>query len=139
VKADTTWLARVHAACFNRPRPWSSEEFAELLQPANTILITRDQGFVLARTAHDEAEILTIAVMPSVRRRGIGRNLLLGLERGLGAKNIRHLFLEVSAANTAALALYYSLGFVESGRRSGYYPTAAATAQDALILSKTLG
>lgn len=138
MKPDAVWLAKIHAACFTQPRPWSAEEFDELLT-AGATLITRDQGFVLARTAQDEAEILTIAVAPAVQKRGIGRNLLLGLERKLSTKKVRYLFLEVSEANDAALALYYSCGFIESGRRSGYYTNARTGAQDALILSKSLG
>lgn len=138
MKSRVNWLAQTHAACFTYPRPWSAVEFGDLLASPGAILVTQDNGFALARAALDEAEILTIAVLPDSRKRGIGRALLADLEAQLSARKIRYLHLEVSAANTAALALYYASGFTESGRRSGYYGTPGVEPVDALILSKTL-
>lgn len=39
----------------------------------------------------------------------------------LYAERCSHLFLEVDAANEAALLLYRGLGFKEVGKRKGYY------------------
>lgn len=44
------------------------------------------------------------------------------------------MFLEVAADNDAARALYAKLGFVEAGRRHGYYGDGA----DALVLRHSL-
>lgn len=80
--------------------------------------------------AGDEAHILTIAVQPSWRGRGIGAWLLLRMcqeARGAGARTVS---LEVRPSNRAALALYQGLGFRQVGRRRRYYPDK----EDALIL-----
>jgi len=96
-------------------------------------------GFVLSRLAADEAEILTIAVAPALRRRGIANLLLathLGRVAGAGAK---HMFLEVEGENHAALALYAGFGFRRVGERKAYYQRPGAGAANALIMRRELG
>jgi len=91
-------------------------------------------GLVLARTVVDEAEILTLAVMPACRRSGIGRALLAAASAHAAAQGARMLFLEVSTQNKPARSLYCSAGFTEAGRRRGYYRDGS----DALMLRRTL-
>lgn len=67
------------------------------------------------------AEMESLAVRESARRRGVGRSLCVQAvlwARTMGAGSMQ---LEVRAESVAALALYRSLGFVEQGRRTGYY------------------
>jgi len=139
VTPDAGWLAHMHRACFCKSRPWGADEFSQLTASPGAILITREHGFLLARLAADEAEVLTMAVSPDARRRGNGRAMLAELEENLISKAANRLFLEVSQDNAAALALYYSCGLTESGRRSGYYSNSNGAASDALILSKIIG
>ncbi len=75
-------------------------------------------GFLVTRqVAPDEREILTLAVDPGDRQKGIARTLLKhALENTKGAW-----FLEVRASNLAAIRLYKSAGFEAAGRRSEYY------------------
>ena len=78
-------------------------------------------GFVVVGCAAGVAEIESVAVVGSARRRGVGRVLCLAAmewARGVGATTME---LEVRAGSEAALGLYRSLGFVEQGRRRGYY------------------
>ena len=78
-------------------------------------------GFVLSRRAVDEAEVLTIAVDPAFRGRGVS-NTLLGFHIGrLSQVGVADLFLEVDESNKPALALYKRYGFVKVGERAGYY------------------
>ncbi len=84
---------------------------------------------MLARAAADEAEILTLAVRPEARGKGLGRALLqaaINQARTLGAATM---FLEVGADNPHALALYAGLGFAKVGARKAYYD-----GRDALVL-----
>jgi ribosomal-protein-alanine N-acetyltransferase len=97
-------------------------------------------GFILSRGAAGEAEILTIAVAPACRRRGVGRGLVERHLARLAAARIETLFLEVSETNTAARKLYAACGFVEVGRRPAYYAAAPGEAPAAaLILRRTIG
>jgi len=79
------------------------------------------QGFLVARSVAGEWEIENIVVDEASRRRGWGRRLLgelIGMIRAEGAETV---FLEVRESNFAARAFYRDSGFVESGRRKGYY------------------
>jgi ribosomal-protein-alanine N-acetyltransferase len=69
----------------------------------------------------DSAEILTVGVIPSARRRGIARLLLDGLLVEARRRGAVEAFLEVRVDNEAALALYASEGFTQVGLRPGYY------------------
>ncbi len=116
---DLPELARIHAAGF--AKSWSEKDLRELLESPGIIALFAPGGFVLARVAADEAEILTVAVEPAARRGGLGRALLLEAGEHAQAKGAAAMFLEVSIANAAARALYATLGFVDVGRRKSYY------------------
>lgn len=82
-------------------------------------------GFVVCRRVADsECEVLSLVVDPVLRRRGIGRRLMLHvLGDTPGAW-----FLEVRASNTPALNLYKNLDFQEVSRRDNYYQDTGETA-----------
>lgn len=129
--ADLTPLAGLHASAF--AKAWDAAAIAALLATPGCFGFAIDAGFVLARAAGGEAEILTLAVRPADRGRGLGRILLraaIAEAQRLGAATM---FLEVGADNPAALALYAGLGFANVGMRKGYYDGG-----DALVLSLPL-
>lgn len=135
VTGDAPLMALLHAASFERP--WSLETFEAFLLEAGTGALVADDGFILWRAAGDEAEILTLAVAPAARRRGLARRLvgrMLDLASQAGA---RSMFLEVSDQNGPAMALYAAAGFEVAGRRPGYYATRSGR-QDALIMRLAL-
>ena len=132
-------LAVLHARCFTIPRPWSAAEFAGFLtDPLAFLLVEGDAGFLLGRAAAGEAELLTLAIAPEARRRGLGQRLggrFLYQARLRGAANA---FLEVAADNAPAQALYDRAGFAPAGRRRGYYAGPDGRVQDALVLRREL-
>ncbi len=107
---------------------------AAALDPASGRL----RGFVLARVAADEAEILTIAVDPTVRGKGVGRALLAENLRQAARAGARAMFLEVDQDNAQALALYGRLGFVKVGERTGYYRRRDGQRATAVVMRKAL-
>lgn len=129
-------LAAIHAACFTVPRPWSGAEIAGLVAAPGAVLAQHPQGFALARVAAGEGELLTIAVRPEARGRGIGAALLSEILAGAAARGAERIFLEVAADNAAALALYQRGGFAVCGRRKGYYVAPDGHRIDALILAR---
>lgn len=129
-------LAEIHATAFERP--WDAATFESLCGQAGVFALGDPDGFILIRTVADEAEILTLAVRPGARRRGVGAELVLAGAAAARSAGASRLFLEVAEDNTAALALYRSAGFVEDGRRKGYYPRKDGPAVAALLLSLKL-
>ena len=134
ISAET--LADLHAAAF--AAPWTAGTFAELLVQPGVFAETADDGFILIRVVADEAEILTLAVRPEARRRGLGARLAAAAAARAAALGAERLFLEVAQDNAAARGLYARSGFVEVGRRRGYYARPGATAVDALTLALNL-
>ncbi|KEP69150.1 alanine acetyltransferase [Thioclava dalianensis] len=132
-------LSRLHAACFTTPRPWSAAEFADFLAQDGVFLVQEPGGFLLGRVIVDEAELLTLAVDPAQRRRGIARRLMAQFVAQCQTRNVCSAFLEVSETNAAARALYVATGWQESGRRRAYYRTPEGVPQDAVVMGLPLG
>ena len=136
---DVEAMGAIHAACF--AKAWSANEIGQFVAAPDCLSLIVStapeqmvQGFLIVRTAGDEAEILTLAVDPSHRRNGLGRALLAAAIASLRKTGAKRLFLEVDEANAPARGLYQSLGAVAVGRRPRYYEHGA----DADIFSLAL-
>jgi len=132
-------LAALHARAFaGRGRAWRAAEFARLLDSPHVIVTGSARGFALGRVAAGEAELLSIATDPDLRRRGLARTALTALHEAAAARGAERIFLEVGAENHAARALYAALGYRLAGRRAGYYRAPQGEREDALILARPL-
>ncbi len=142
--ADAPLLAALHAPSFP-DEPWSAESFTSLLESSGVFGLIgysesceaptrRPSGFILCRIAVDEGEVLTLSVLPALRRSGLGGRLLAGALVWWASCGTRTVFLEVAEDNAAAQALYHCAGFKPVGRRPGYYPRGAA----AIVLARDL-
>lgn len=123
--ADAALAAALHSACFEDD-PWPVSAFSDLLAIPGTfglLAIEADAplGFLLCRAAADECEVLTLAVLATAQRRGIGRSLLLRGFEHAEALGARRVFLEVAVDNTAAIGLYRCVGFTQTALRPAYY------------------
>ncbi len=128
-------LAAIHGAAFPPGARWGADAMAlQLGLPGAYGFIDADGGCVLARVAADEAEILTLAVLPEARRHGLGRALLAAAMAEAAARGALSMVLEVGARNAPAQALYAGAGFGRVGLRTGYY----GGGEDALILRATI-
>lgn len=118
-------IAALQQACFPDD-PWDAASIATLAGPPGgfaVLALAGEQpvGFVLARVAAEDAEILAIGVLPEARRGGLGRHLVEAAVEGSARLGATALFLEVAEDNDAARALYKTCGFYSVGRRPGYY------------------
>lgn len=140
-------LAALHARCF--AEAWSEAFIASLLASKGAtglVAFARDrdgragpaEGFALLRTVADEAELLSVGVVPERRRGGIAQRLLAAVIDRCRVAGVARLHLEVAEDNTAARTLYARAGFLQVGRRKGYYPRATGEAADALTLARPL-
>jgi ribosomal-protein-alanine N-acetyltransferase len=141
--SDLAALAALHAHCFPADR-WDARAIAELLAMAGASGHLVQQagqasplGFILDLILAGNAEVLTLAVAPPTRRRGIARALIDDLILRAWRGGARAIALEVAADNSAARQLYEGCGFSQDGRRRGYYRRTGGT-MDALIFRRTL-
>lgn len=131
-------LALLHARAFTMPRPWSVQEFRDLLAAPRVFLLTRGvEALLMGQVVADEAELLTIAVDPGLRRQGLGQGLVADFLAEAARRRAKTAFLEVAAGNAGARALYAQAGFVESGRRRAYYHGPEGT-DDAVVMRRAL-
>jgi len=138
--SEAAALAEVHARSFETG--WSAVDIAALLTAAGGFgLVVREAGAISAlmigRAIAGEAEVLTLAVDPAARRRGLASGLLHAACAAASAAGAEAMFLEVAADNLAAIGLYDGAGFVRVGARAGYYSRANGSA-DALVLRRDL-
>lgn len=130
--AHAAALALMHGAAFPPGERWDADALAQqlALPGAYGLAALRGDGapagFILARVAADEAEVLTLAVVPALQGQGIGGLLLRAALGRAAAAGAAAMFLEVSPKNAVAVALYARAGFMEVGRRTGYYPGGGA-------------
>jgi [ribosomal protein S18]-alanine N-acetyltransferase len=109
-----------------KSEPWSSG------RASSERLGVEIVGFVVAQCLGTEWEIENVAVVAEARRHGVGQRLVsevIALARNQYAEAV---YLEVRESNAAARSLYGKLGFIETGRRRGYY---SAPEEDAVICS----
>jgi len=142
---DFDRAAALHAEAFAPlgERVWTRQDIAELVASpgvAGMFLVSegRNVGFALWRVAVDEAELITIAVAASDRRRGAGRALLDAVIARARAAGAATLFLEVGVDNSAACSLYGQKDFQTVGRRAGYYRRGDGPPADAIVMRLAL-
>lgn len=131
-------VVRIERASF--PTPWSETAFHGEMQNDFAFYIValsrgRVAGYAGMWLILDEAHVTNVAVHSDYRGLGIGRMLMeelmyLSMLAGAGSMT-----LEVRASNSVAINLYLALGFIQEGRRKGYYND---TDEDALIMWKIL-
>lgn len=131
-------MAALHAICFSVPRPWSVDEIATFERDPLCFILIDSESFLIGRAVAGEAELLTLAVAPQARRRGLGGRLVSRFLYQARLRGAEAAFLEVAADNKPALALYHRAGFARTGCRRGYYHSTAAVKVDALILARAL-
>jgi ribosomal-protein-alanine acetyltransferase len=83
-----------------------------------------------------DADIQTIAIVPTARRQGLAKALMLALEADARERGATQLFLEVREDNPDAQVLYRGLGFEQIGSRPHYYQPDDVTA---LVMRLKLG
>lgn len=119
--------------------PWSAAQFREELSgvpKTRKYLVALDKqeivGYGGVALAGDVADIHTLTVIPSYRRKGIATQILAELESWALAKGIKDFMLEMREGNLEAQPLYEKYGYQVISRRDNYY----APGIHALIMRK---
>jgi [ribosomal protein S18]-alanine N-acetyltransferase len=138
---DAARLAELHGTSFHRG--WGEGEFETMLAERNTLIhrlrrARKTVGFAASRIGADEAEILSIAIDPRHRGKGLSRDLLLTHLGHLAGRGVRTIFLEVEENNQPARRLYERAGFTVVGRRERYYRQPDGEQLNALLMRRDL-
>ena len=137
VRADLEAIWAIEVESF--PTPWPRSVLAKELgarrRPARYFVALVEGavvGYIGTWCFLNEAHIMTVAVQPTCRRRGIGLRLVLTALRDAHELGCDYVTLEHRVSNEPAAALYTQLGFRFERTRRGYY---ADTGEDAHVLS----
>lgn len=135
---DADGMAALHAAAFERDRPWHTDEFASLLSQKGVFALGDTDAFALIRVIAGEAELLTIATDPTRQRQGLALALMARWHAAAASKGAMRAILEVAEDNAPAIRLYDRCGYTECARRPGYYASRAGAPVDAILMDRAL-
>jgi len=122
----------IEKECFET-EAFSKPQIASLLTEYNAVsLVAREEGkiagFIIGTVFFQKdgltGHILTIDVKPVFRRKGIGAQLLMAMEKLFKEKGVQTCCLEAREDNTTAIELYLKLGYSKVGRLRNYYGNA---------------
>jgi len=122
---DLEAAERVSHACFEHDgeRPEFEDE---LDRPYAHCLLAYDSnhmciGYALGWHLGDVLDVISVGVLPSARKQGVGEALMKALMQRAKEAEAESLCLDVRASNAPAIALYSKLGFTAVGKRRAYY------------------
>lgn len=139
---DVDDVARVEQDAY--PFPWTRGNFLDSLDSGYDAWVLRERdgrlaGYFLLMPVVDEMHLLNITVRPDLQGAGLGSRLLHEVRALTQAAGMSGILLEVRPSNRHALAVYQHVGFQQIGLRKSYYPAAAGSREDAIVMRLQLG
>lgn len=133
-KADVRSVYEIEVLSFRTP--WSMRSLSGELKNnvAHYTVLEKDGeiiGYCGMWVLFEEAHITNIAIAPSQRGNGFGKQLLLASMQVAASFGAEMMTLEVRESNTVARKMYDEMDFLQQGRRKRYY---SDTGEDALLL-----
>ncbi len=124
---DAPHLHRIDQICFASDIAFSRGELLFNLNHTDSVCSVAERvgeivGFALGRVhSRHQAHVVTLDVLPEVRRQGIGTTLMDSLHAKFLDKKVSLSVLEVSTENLSAQGLYLALGYEVVETVKGYY------------------
>jgi [ribosomal protein S18]-alanine N-acetyltransferase len=138
--SDLSTVERIAERCF--PVPWTRQEFEkELRRDCAVLRVLRpslgEPVCAFANYWHigDELQLMNVATLPELQKRGHGSALLVDLLQHARERQVKLVTLEVRRSNDAARSLYVTFGFRELGIRQRYY---SDNGEDAIVMHLSL-
>ncbi len=132
---DLDGLCDVENACFSPPWSRASME-STLTGDGRCVLLAEEAGRTVGYASYwrvlEEADVLSVAVLPEFRRQGIGMALMGALLTQAKSESVEIVHLEVRRSNVTAQSLYERCGFAADGLRPRYY---SRPTEDAVLMS----
>jgi len=135
---DLSAIQRIERLSFRDPYPpYYTKALLESLADISLVAEINKEviGYIFSRIEHKErGHIVSIAVDPRWRHRGVGKALLLEAMKLLKDAGCKSVYLEVRVSNHVAINLYRSLGFKIIKRIPRYY----RNGEDAFLMQRPL-
>ena len=124
--SDFETLYRIDQTCFPRGIAYGPSEMKHYLQAKGSFCLIAEtegsiNGFIVTEQSDELAHIVTLDVLESNRRLGIGSHLLHAAEQAASMRGARFMYLETATTNKPAIALWNKHGYRESGTIKNYY------------------
>ncbi len=121
---DLPMIAEIEKLSFHKP--WSLLSIESFYRKkTSNIFVWRDRnrisGYIMAEHVLEQAEIQRIAIVPFIRKMGIGTLLYQEFRKRYQEMGVETIYLEVRKSNKAARNFYKKCGFEEYGQRAKYY------------------
>src|SRR5260370_3845808 len=116
VRRDLRRVLEIEAASFGRDA-WDRPVFEDALEHSPSLFVVarlsgRIAGYSITYIERGAAELVSIAVHPVYRRRGVGEALMNFTRREIGTLGVAAWRLKVRTDNERAIGFYHTLGFV---------------------------
>jgi ribosomal-protein-alanine N-acetyltransferase len=131
---DITAISEIEQVAFKDPFPtYFLSQLADANPHTFLVAVVRDKivGYAVIDKWPEQEHLVSIAVIPESRRKGVGQALLDHLIDKMQTGRLR---LEVRRSNKAAIELYRKNGFVRTGIAHSYY----TDGEDAFQMEKTI-
>lgn len=129
---DFSKLLQIDQACFEPDIAYDDSALYYFLYQihSHTLVLVDSSGIVVGfgiaaltqwRGRTCTGHLVTLDLLPAVRRRGYGTSLLRQLEQRLAADGVTQVVLEVDVGNSSAIAFYLEMGYKRERRLKDYY------------------
>ena len=134
---DLDQIEQIEKASFKDPYPRSL--LALLITLGKGLFLVAEEGreivgYIYGEVNGERGHLVSIAVSPNKRRKGVGSDLLKHLLEWFALKGVREVYLEVEVCNREAIRFYEKHGFKKLGVKKDYY----GVGRDAYIYVKKL-
>ena len=124
IPADGQEVAKLEMQIFSDA--WSEKSILDTLKQSQAFIVVAEQGnaivgYCIVYFVLDEAEIVRVAVDASLRKQGVGQELLRKTCHICKEKGIERLLLDVREGNENARRFYQAFGFEVDGLRKNFY------------------
>jgi len=129
----------IEKVSFPNREAYSENYFKKLYQKYSEGFIVAENegkiiGYTIGRPKNESAEIISLAIHPNWRQKGVGRNLTNFLINHLKESGFKEIFLHVRTRNQVAISFYKESGFNVLKKIKNYYQNG----DDAYLMKKKL-
>jgi ribosomal protein S18 acetylase RimI-like enzyme len=136
---DFDTLHQIDQVCYEEEVAYSKRELRAYLRFRGSDCVVAEvdrkiAGFCISARQEERGYIVTIDVLPQLRRLHVGTALLKEIERRLAENGVREIALETATDNESAVSFWKKHGYRSRGVRENYYPNG----RDAFAMVKHL-